>query len=422
MRLDGEPAALAYRTPWQGEAHLSAEHPSPREDARLPGADGDEERPNRAQAPPGEGPQAADGRPTKASSRWRADGASAWRPRERIRRRPEFERVYDDGRPDPRPVHDAVRAAERRRPRRGSASRPPGSWAPPSSAIAPSAWRARCSGVTRSAAGLDIVIVPRREMLDAPFASLEADYHAALDRRDRERPRPARRPRAVAAVVLALLRAYKLLISPLFAGCCRFQPSCSDYMAEAVRTHGAVRGVWLGLRRLVALPPASAATASIRCRRSLAALTWNVGSSSPSSCRSSCCTATRRSSCRRRRRQPADSTGIADASRPPTPAPAAPPPATPAAPHRDAPQPDALTVASRRSARSSSTRRPCRPCSRIAAARVAALAAEGVPRRRRATRSISCPRRCRADQPRPFSLRVDDDAADAAAERRRSTA
>jgi ribonuclease P protein component len=42
-----------------------------------------------------------------------------------------------------------------------------------------------------TAAGLDIVIVPRREMFDAPFASLEADYLAALERRGRERPRGA---------------------------------------------------------------------------------------------------------------------------------------------------------------------------------------------------------------------------------------
>lgn len=40
----------------------------------------------------------------------------------------------------------------------------------------------------------DIIVVPRREMLDAPFSSLEADYVAALERRDRERPGP-RRPR-----------------------------------------------------------------------------------------------------------------------------------------------------------------------------------------------------------------------------------
>lgn len=51
-------------------------------------------------------------------------------------------------------------------------------------------------------------------------------------------------------MVLGLLRAYKVLFSPLFAGSCRFQPSCADYMAEAVRRHGASRGVWLGLRRL----------------------------------------------------------------------------------------------------------------------------------------------------------------------------
>ena len=44
------------------------------------------------------------------------------------------------------------------------------------------------------AAGLDIIIVPRREMLDASFSSLEADYLAALERRDRESPTP--RPRA----------------------------------------------------------------------------------------------------------------------------------------------------------------------------------------------------------------------------------
>jgi putative membrane protein insertion efficiency factor len=56
--------------------------------------------------------------------------------------------------------------------------------------------------------------------------------------------------RLLAALVLACLRAYKLFVSPLFAGCCRFEPSCADYTAEAVRTHGSMRGSWLGLRRL----------------------------------------------------------------------------------------------------------------------------------------------------------------------------
>jgi ribonuclease P protein component len=44
---------------------------------------------------------------------------------------------------------------------------------------------------------LDIIIVPRRDMLDAPFASLEADYHATLERRAHARPagRPVGRRR-----------------------------------------------------------------------------------------------------------------------------------------------------------------------------------------------------------------------------------
>ena len=60
---------------------------------------------------------------------------------------------------------------------------------------------------------------------------------------------------SAAPIVLGLLRVYKLLISPLYTGSCRFQPSCSDYMAAAVREHGALRGTWLGLRRLARCHP-----------------------------------------------------------------------------------------------------------------------------------------------------------------------
>ena len=58
-----------------------------------------------------------------------------------------------------------------------------------------------------------------------------------------------------ARVVSAALRAYKILLSPLFAGSCRYLPSCSDYMAEAVERHGAAAGVALGLRRLARCHP-----------------------------------------------------------------------------------------------------------------------------------------------------------------------
>ena len=58
-----------------------------------------------------------------------------------------------------------------------------------------------------------------------------------------------------APVVLALHRAYKVLLSPLFAGSCRFTPSCADYMRDALIVHGVARGGWLGVRRLVRCRP-----------------------------------------------------------------------------------------------------------------------------------------------------------------------
>jgi putative membrane protein insertion efficiency factor len=47
-----------------------------------------------------------------------------------------------------------------------------------------------------------------------------------------------------------MLAAYKRFVSPLLPPACRFYPTCSEYMAEAVRVHGFGRGVWLGVRRL----------------------------------------------------------------------------------------------------------------------------------------------------------------------------
>jgi len=61
--------------------------------------------------------------------------------------------------------------------------------------------------------------------------------------------------RLLVGAVLVLLRGYKIFLSPLFTGSCRFYPSCSDYMAEAVRRHGVVRGTWLGCRRLARCHP-----------------------------------------------------------------------------------------------------------------------------------------------------------------------
>ena len=57
------------------------------------------------------------------------------------------------------------------------------------------------------------------------------------------------------AVALALLRSYKRFISPLLPPMCRFEPTCSVYMLQAVEKHGAARGIWLGVRRLARCHP-----------------------------------------------------------------------------------------------------------------------------------------------------------------------
>jgi hypothetical protein len=52
------------------------------------------------------------------------------------------------------------------------------------------------------------------------------------------------------AILVLVLRGYKLFISPLLPSACRYYPTCSEYMLEAVARHGAVKGVWKGLKRL----------------------------------------------------------------------------------------------------------------------------------------------------------------------------
>ena len=56
-------------------------------------------------------------------------------------------------------------------------------------------------------------------------------------------------------LLLILLRAYKLGISPYLGQNCRFYPSCSDYAAEAIRRHGAVSGGALAAKRLCKCHP-----------------------------------------------------------------------------------------------------------------------------------------------------------------------
>ena len=58
-------------------------------------------------------------------------------------------------------------------------------------------------------------------------------------------------------IALLALRFYKTYLSFLFAGNCRFQPTCSQYAYEAIERFGVARGVWLGLKRLLRCHPLS---------------------------------------------------------------------------------------------------------------------------------------------------------------------
>lgn len=57
------------------------------------------------------------------------------------------------------------------------------------------------------------------------------------------------------AACIGLIRLYQWVISPLLPKSCRFLPSCSDYAAEAIARHGALRGGWLTARRLARCHP-----------------------------------------------------------------------------------------------------------------------------------------------------------------------
>ena len=62
-------------------------------------------------------------------------------------------------------------------------------------------------------------------------------------------------PGAAVRIVLVLIRAYQLLFSWMYAGSCRFTPSCSHYAAESLQRFGLRRGGGLALRRLLRCHP-----------------------------------------------------------------------------------------------------------------------------------------------------------------------
>lgn len=56
-------------------------------------------------------------------------------------------------------------------------------------------------------------------------------------------------------LVILPVRLYQRVVSPWMPDICRYRPTCSHYMVEAVTKHGAIKGTWLGLKRLLRCAP-----------------------------------------------------------------------------------------------------------------------------------------------------------------------
>jgi len=59
----------------------------------------------------------------------------------------------------------------------------------------------------------------------------------------------------VARLVVLLIRGYQVTLSPLLPSACRYQPTCSYYALEAVERFGALKGSWLGAKRIARCHP-----------------------------------------------------------------------------------------------------------------------------------------------------------------------
>ena len=61
--------------------------------------------------------------------------------------------------------------------------------------------------------------------------------------------------RFASEALVLLVRAYQVVLSPIMGGACRFEPSCSNYMIQALRTHGPFKGTLLGVWRILRCHP-----------------------------------------------------------------------------------------------------------------------------------------------------------------------
>jgi uncharacterized protein len=115
----------------------------------------------------------------------------------------------------------------------------------------------------RFARSSDVMRRPRPRLLLKQHRSLATGndacgYPAALSSQCEAGRRMAKSAKLMQTALIALLRFYKLAVSPLLGNRCRFYPSCSDYAREAIQYHGAAHGTYLAAKRLCRCHPFSA--------------------------------------------------------------------------------------------------------------------------------------------------------------------
>ena len=62
-------------------------------------------------------------------------------------------------------------------------------------------------------------------------------------------------PKILSWLLILPIKFYQKFISPLCPGVCRFRPTCSQYMIEAIKIHGPIKGLWLGIKRICRCHP-----------------------------------------------------------------------------------------------------------------------------------------------------------------------
>lgn len=59
----------------------------------------------------------------------------------------------------------------------------------------------------------------------------------------------------ISKIMILLIKGYQKIISPMFPGTCRFYPTCSAYFVQALQKYGAIKGTYLGVKRILKCHP-----------------------------------------------------------------------------------------------------------------------------------------------------------------------